>query len=501
MRHRLLALALAASLPAVTGCKDALTAHADIAAEAGGQTLPAERLASLMAAAKGLQPTRESARDVANFWVDFTLFSQAVAAGEVFGDSATIAQAMWREVTELKGTHWYDSLMSRRSAVTPEQVEQLYAGDSLRLVQHVLIRADTSKAARATARRKAEEILTQARRGGTAEFGALAAANSADPGSARDSGFLPPSPRGAFVTAFDSATWALAPGTVSGLVETPYGYHVIRRPAAVDVRDRLQTFLMRQAADRLDDAYLDSLATGRNLKVNEDAPALMRAALDDPDAHHDSRKKIVTWQGGALTVGDYLRWVQALPPQFAMQARSAPDQSLSDFARAIGTNTVLLAQADSAGVEITGSEWQAIRLEYLARLDTLSRVMELGADLRDSTIPLADRQKLAALKVDQYLDRIVAGDARLRPLPSATFASILRERAEYEISPAGLQRSAELAAAKQAAARGDTTGGRQGGPAPAPAPAPGAPGGPTQAPGMEPAQGGPPVGGAPAPRP
>jgi hypothetical protein len=249
---------------------------------------------------------------------------------------------------------------------------------------------------------------------------------------------------------------------------------------------------MREAAARLDDAYLDSLATSRKLEVSKDAPALMRAALEDPDRHRDSRKKVVSWRGGALTVGDYLRWVHALPPQFAMQARSAPDQSLSDFARAIGTNTVLLEQADSAGVTITDSEWQAIRLEYLARLDTLSRVMELGADLRDSTIPLPDRQKLAALKVDQYLDRIVAGDARLRPLPSATFASILRERSDFEISPAGLERSAELAAAKQAAARADTTGrGRPAGP--------GAEG--QVAPGMEPAAGGPPVGGAPPPAP
>src|SRR5690606_39981121 len=89
---------------------------------------------------------------------------------------------------------------------------------------------------RQAARTRAEGLLAQARRGGTAEFGALAVANSGDPGSARDSGFLPPSARGAFVVAFDSAGWALAPGGLNDIVKTPYGYHLIRRPSVEDAR-------------------------------------------------------------------------------------------------------------------------------------------------------------------------------------------------------------------------------------------------------------------------
>lgn len=492
MRRLALSLLLAL-VPGLAGCRDALTAHADDAARAAGQTLTADRLATLMAAAKGLQPTRESARDVANFWVDFTLFSQAVAEGTAFTDSATIAGAMWRELTELKGQHWYDSLVARRTTVTPEAADRLYAGDSVRVLQHILLRVpqDATPADRQAARTRAEGLLAQARRGGTAEFGALAVANSADPQSARDSGYLPPSARGAFVVAFDSAGWALAPGGLSGIVETPYGYHIIRRPAAADARARLQTWLTREAAGRFEAAYLDSLAQGKGLEIEADAPARMRAAVDDPEKHRTSKQKLATWRGGALQVADYVQWLQALPMQFTMQVRTADDENLRNFAKALGQNYIFLAQADSAGIRIPPEEWAGLRLEYLSRLDTLNAVIGLGADVRDSTVPLAERRKLAAMKVDTYFDRVVSGEARLRPLPSASFAGLLRGRYDFRLLPAGLQRAAELAVAKGA----DTTGGAPPMPGGAPGAAPGA--APAPAPGLEPATGGPPVGGPP----
>ncbi len=487
MRRLALPLLLVLALvPGLAGCRDALTAHADEAARAAGQTLSTERLATLMASAKGLQPNRESARDVANFWVDFTLFAQAVAEGTAFGDSATIAGAMWRELTELKGQHWYDSLVARRNTVAPGEADRIYAGDSLRVLQHILLRVaqDATPADRQAVRARAEGLLAQARRGGTAEFGALAVANSGDPGSARDSGFLPPSARGAFVVAFDSAGWALAPGGLSGIVETPYGYHLIRRPSMEDARGRIEAWITREAAGRFETAYLDSLAQAKGLEIEADAPARMRAAVDDPEKHRDSRQKLATWKGGELRVADYIQWIQALPIQFTVQVRTADDENLRNFARALGQNYIFLAQADSAGITIPEAEWAGLRLDYLGRLDTLMAVVGLGPEVRDSTVPLEERRKLAAMKVDSYFDRVVAGEARLRPLPSASFAGILRGRYDFRLIPAGLQRAAELAVAKGA----DTTG--------AMPPVPGA-GAPAPAPGLEPATGGPPVGGQP----
>ncbi|MGH7656967.1 MAG: hypothetical protein ACREL6_01945, partial [Gemmatimonadales bacterium] len=89
---------LMAGLVFLAGCDSSLfQAHADVAATAEGQKLPSERLAAIMSNTKGMRFTPEAAELVANIWVDFTLFSQAVAAGELPEDSTAIANAMWAQ--------------------------------------------------------------------------------------------------------------------------------------------------------------------------------------------------------------------------------------------------------------------------------------------------------------------------------------------------------------------------------------------------------------------
>jgi len=69
----------AVAVVAVGGCKDAFRARPEVAAEAGGQELKTERLATLMAGIKGVPMTREAAEFISGMWVDQTLFAQAIA--------------------------------------------------------------------------------------------------------------------------------------------------------------------------------------------------------------------------------------------------------------------------------------------------------------------------------------------------------------------------------------------------------------------------------------
>jgi hypothetical protein len=87
--------------------------------------------------------------------------------------------------------------------------------------------------------------------------------------------------------------------------------------------------------------------------------------------------------------------------------------------------------------------------------------------------------------VDQYFDRLLSGKSRLRPLP-ASLATLLRDRSQYRIYDAGLNRAVELAKAEQSKA--DSAKAKAGPmqPAPGPAPIPGitpAPRGDTSKPG------------------
>lgn len=116
-------------------------------------------------------------------------------------------------------------------------------------VRHILI-AGLDEAAQA----KAEKILTQLQ--GGADFAALAKEHSADPGSAAKGGDLGPFAKGAMVSEFDDAAFALKkPGELSGLVKTKFGYHILRFegriPAAVRPFDEVRADLIKQARSTL----------------------------------------------------------------------------------------------------------------------------------------------------------------------------------------------------------------------------------------------------------
>src|SRR5436309_9253017 len=94
--------------------------------------------------------------------------------------------------------------------------------------RHILIKAaaDAGADAKAAARNKAEELLAKVKAG--ADFAALAKESSQDPGSGAKGGDLGLFARGRMTPAFEEAAFALQAGGVSDVVETPFGFHVIK---------------------------------------------------------------------------------------------------------------------------------------------------------------------------------------------------------------------------------------------------------------------------------
>lgn len=100
--------------------------------------------------------------------------------------------------------------------------------DGLIQVSHILLRLNQQAPKEEVDAAKVRiDSIYKALKGG-ADFAELAKKVSQDPGSARQGGLLPFVQRGQFVKEFEDAAFALQPGEMSGIVESPYGYHIIK---------------------------------------------------------------------------------------------------------------------------------------------------------------------------------------------------------------------------------------------------------------------------------
>ena len=455
MRRPLLALVLVLTLTGCSGMKDLFTAHADVAAEAAGHTLSADSLASLMLEAKGARLGPEMAEFLANLWVDYQLFGSAVVTGTLRTDSAAVEEILWPEITEAIGSRWHDTLIARRTSFGAGAVDSIYAStdsQAVRVLQHLLVRVapTASVAERGAARTKAAGLLARARAG--ADLGALARQFSDDQASRPTGGVMNAAPRGAFVTPFDSAGWTLAPGQLSGIVTTPFGFHIIRRPPLAEVRSQLRDYLEFDAGRRIDSLYMDSLGQAKHLVIKDNAPATMRSAFTDPDGSRNSGKAIATFDGGKLDVREMLRWTGAMPPEMVSQLKSATDSQLVGFARALTQNILLISDARANGIGLTADEKVGARVTFLATLDTLRYTVGITADVTDTTATLADREAAASLSINTYLGKLLRREAPARAVPGP-MTWYLRDRMPYRVNMTGVARAAEIALARRDSAQ------------------------------------------------
>ncbi|MGE3400993.1 MAG: peptidyl-prolyl cis-trans isomerase [Vicinamibacterales bacterium] len=184
--------------------------------------------------------------------------------------------------------------LRQRTQVTPADV-QAYYNQNIQQYQtpeqvrasHILL--STAGKNEAEVRARAEGILAQAK-APNADFAALARQYSEDEASKVNGGDLDYFGRGQMVAEFENAAFAMEPGQVSDLVQSQFGFHIIKvadkRPAVTrtldEVRAQIEDQLAWQRVDqqiadqttqlntRIDDpSDLDAVARERGLTVTE----------------------------------------------------------------------------------------------------------------------------------------------------------------------------------------------------------------------------------------
>ncbi len=157
-----------------------------------------------------------------------------------------------------------DQQVAAKVTITPEEAKAFYAShpelfkapESVR-ASHILIKVEPNASAedKAKARERITAIQQRAKKG--EDFAALAKETSECPSSA-NGGDLNFFQRGQMVGPFEEAAFSLKPGTTSDVVETQFGYHLIK----VAEKKEASTISYDEIKGKLDD-YL------KQQKVNE----------------------------------------------------------------------------------------------------------------------------------------------------------------------------------------------------------------------------------------
>ena len=199
--------------------------------------------------------------------------SEAAFASRLASEGFTAEQfrSHWRKLLAVRRN--LDAVAAREAPVTDAEIHAFYDGNPEKFLRpesvrarHILVsvQPDATPEARAAARARIGDLLRQLKAG--ADFAALARAHSED-GAREHGGDLGHFERGRMVPAFEQAAFALPPGEVSGIVQTEFGFHVIRveehtgggTVPEAEARDQIRAFLAGRRARLAETREIDRL--------------------------------------------------------------------------------------------------------------------------------------------------------------------------------------------------------------------------------------------------
>lgn len=432
------------TLAGCEGMRDALTAHTDTAARAEGNELAAGRLAQLVGQSQA--PVRKDViRTVADMWVNYQLLALAAAEGDSLNQPATIDSAMWSLFANQRAQKWFQQISQGWGRVDTAAAPQKYASGELLAASHILfLTQNKPDSAKRNALARAQQVRSSLN---ASNFATLAQRHSEDTQSGAQGGSLGVFPRGVMVPAFQNALLSLRPGEISPIIETQYGYHIIRRPTFAEVREVFLEASKAHSMQVAESTYMARMDSISKITVKKGAPARARAIAADPDGHVKDREVLASSVAGSFTAARLVRWMETFPPQQQVHSRliSAPDSVVTQFIKNFVRNELVLRAADSAGIKIDADELRNTRSAFVA--EVVNEWTQLGISpemLADSASTREERVRLATARADRYLERVLTDQAPFVNV-AAPVEWALRSKYSSAVNNAGLDRALQQA--------------------------------------------------------
>jgi hypothetical protein len=216
-------------------------------------------------------------------------------------------------------------------------------------------------------------------------FEALVAEYSDEPMAAERGGLLQPGRIGSWVAEFWEAARRLEPGEVSGVVESEFGYHVIRLEAV----DTIPFEEVREEVLERRVGLADAIAASSEWLEAQHRRAVVDTVSVAAWPGVESQTPLVRWPGAGVApfrVEDLEEYVVTLPPE---QTAALREGSVDEALRLVGSlsrNTLLLERARATGITVTEPQRAAISRRWLERAERWSEVLGFKAGLADRRI-------------------------------------------------------------------------------------------------------------------
>ncbi len=283
-----------------------------------------------------------------------------------------------------------------------EQNATRLSGKEERRASHILINAPKDMPAdeRKKAREKADALLAQVRKAPDS-FADVARKNSQDPGSAPNGGDLDFFGRGAMVKPFEEAAFAMQKGDISEVVESDFGFHIIKVTDAKipkqrtfeELRPTLEAELKQQQAQRkfaevaeqfTNDVYQDSdslksVAERLKLEIKTATNLQRKPATGVTGVLANPKFLAAVFSADSLEKKRNTEAVEVGPNQLAAaritQYMPASTRPLADVREAVKASLIAKQSAELAKKDGTGklATWKATAPEQLPATVVLSR--------------------------------------------------------------------------------------------------------------------------------
>lgn len=414
---------------AACGMGGAMTSHTDVVAKAAGKELRVEDAAQLLASNPQIPADPEVVRALAGLWVDYTLLATA-AAEDTSLSVLDLDQFVEDETHDQVVFRFLETQVHPDTSYTDAELAQLWTSEGPGVevrARHILLRpaAEATPAQRTQLRQRAEQIRARAAAG--EDFAALAREFTEEPGGKERGGDLDWFGRGRMVPQFEEAAFKLQAGQVSPVVETPFGFHVIkveerRQQPLGENGPAFRQQMIATARQRAVTAYIDSLKKTAKVEVQAGAQDNIREMAGQEDLAPRGRaagRALVTYAGGEVTAGEIAEFMQSVPAQGREQMKSAPDDQVKEFLETEALKEYLYAEAQKKNFRLSPAATDSIRTQAREAIHQLLQV----AGLANRTFPKGKAGAGAIQEaVRQLMEQAVSGQRQLPPLGKLGYA-------------------------------------------------------------------------------